>query len=279
MFPSASQILSATKGKLWPISIVTVLAIIALGIFQDYLHSQRNGISFFFSESLLFKSLWVIFPPILLLLKRELQKQTINSPSRMVIALVVATLAHLILVPSTIWSLSTIFREQSYGFYKVLTYTLANDLLKIIVIYGAFIVLFKYFANNQKASPLASERHSQPQDSISDFITVNSGKNNHIIKLADIIYIQSATPYVTIQTAQRQHLHSATLKSIMQDLDARFIRIHRSMIVNLDKVLSYQSRLNGDYDLTLQDGSEVRLSRNFVKEFKAEFKSTHQLKR
>ena len=60
-----------------------------------------------------------------------------------------------------------------------------------------------------------------------------------------------------------------TLKSLSEKLDNRlFVRIHKSEIVNLSKVQSYQSRQNGDYDVTISDSSVLRISRNFAKDFK-----------
>ncbi|MBD3668720.1 MAG: LytTR family transcriptional regulator [Kangiella sp.] len=253
--------------------LFTLIAIVSLAIFQDYLHSARNGYPFFFSESLLFKAFWVFFPPLLLLLKYAHRKGYLNSLPKMGGAVAVATLVHLCLVPLTIWSLSAIFREQSYGILKVLTYTMANDLVKMLLIYSAFTLWLKHSESKRQTVAVDNQPTSQPQ-----YLTVSSGKNNTRIKLSDVLYIKAATPYVAIQLADKQFLHSESLKSISEQLDDRFIRVHRSSIVNIDKVVSYQSRLNGDYDLRLQDETEIRLSRNYVSQFKEHFKSGPQVK-
>lgn len=275
---SFNQFFSQTKKKLWLLFLTAIVTIILLGVFQDFLYSQRNDISFYFSESLLFKSLWVLFPPIFILIKIYLQKDGGFTPTRMAVILILATLLHLILVPIIIWTLSTIFREQSYGLYKVFTFTLANDLLKIVVVYCAFIGLLKYYSHLKRHENKQVQQETNKEQKTTDYLTVISGKKSQLVKITDILFIQSATPYVAIQTPEKQLLHSATMKSILHELDSRFVRVHRSMIVNTEKVTSYQSRLNGDYDLTLEDGNEVRLSRNFVKDFKARFRFTPQLK-
>lgn len=262
---------SSARKKLIGILISTLVAIIAIAIFQDFLHSKRNGSPFFFFESLLFKSFWLGFPPILLLLKYVQQNRQINTLAQMSLAVITSTLAHLILVPLIIWCLSAIFRDQAYGFLKVLTYTLANDLVKILLIYGIFILALKYLKTKREANV------SEKQEPSSQYLVVNSGKNNTRIKLSEILYIKAATPYIAIQLEKKQYLHSETLKSIMKKLDSQFIRTHKSSIVNIDKVLSYKSRLNGDYDLMLQDRTEIRLSRNYVTEFKNNFESKPQL--
>ncbi|TDR17410.1 LytTr DNA-binding domain-containing protein [Marinicella litoralis] len=292
-----SKVFSFFYGNKFLIAVLSVfVALILLGVFQDYLESKRNNTSFYFSESLLFKSFWLIFPPILWLLKYLHQSKKIDTYSRMGVTLIVATLAHVVMTSLTVWCLSVIFRDQSYGVIKVLTFTLANDLLKITLVYGVYIYALKYLAShNHKMKFDAQSLDDQPTETLAvhaksiekqspddisstNYLVVNSGKNNTRINLSDILFIQSATPYVSIQMEAQEYLHSTTLKSMAEKLDYRFIRIHRSIIVNTEKVLSYQSRLNGDYDLTLDNGSKVRLSRNYAKAFISRFKATPQLK-
>ncbi len=268
--------------KVLSILLSVSIAAVAIAILQDYFHSARNGYPFFFSESILFKTFWLYFPPILLLLKYSHHKGYLNSAVRMGGAVAVATLVHLSLVPLTIWGLSVIFREQAYGILKVLTYTLANDLVKMLLIYGIFVLWLKHLEtkrhNDESRSQTQENEASQVPTSTNKYLTVNSGKNNFRINLSDVLYIKAATPYVAIQLEDKQYLHSESLKSISEKLDDRFIRVHRSSIVNVDKVASYQSRLNGDYDLKLEDGTEVRLSRNYVSAFKHHINSGPQLK-
>lgn len=291
------KLFSFRNGNKFLIAFLSVIvALILLAVFQDYLESKRNNFSFYFSESLLFKSIWMIFPPILWLLKYLHQNKLFDTYTRMGVTLIVASMVHVVLTSLTVWCLSVIFRDQSYGVIKVLTFTLANDLLKIILVYGVYIYGLRYFSNdNLKSKSVAQSQDIQLTDTLTlnsqsiekqspdaissaNYLLVNSGKNNTRINLGDIICIQSATPYVSIQTGDKEYLQSTTLKSITKKLDNRFIRIHRSSIVNTEKVLSYQSRLNGDYDLTLINGSSIRLSRNFAKTFKRCFKSTPQVK-
>jgi hypothetical protein len=255
--------------KLTALALLTVT--ITLAIFQDYLHSQRNGYPFFLYESMLFKCFWVVFPPIILLIKQQFDKKSSVSFTFLAKMLTLASLAHLLLVALIIWFLSSIFREQSYGFMKVLTYTLANDLIKILLVYAAFITSLKYFIIKKKREQNFKDQASAKQSLRPDFISIKSGKSNFLIKFSDILFIKSATPYVSIQLANKQYLHTASLKSLSESLAPRFVRVHRSFIVNLDKIHSYQSRLNGDYDLTLLNGTTLRLSRNYVKQFRRRF--------
>ncbi|WP_373495805.1 LytTR family DNA-binding domain-containing protein [Aquiflexum sp.] len=93
----------------------------------------------------------------------------------------------------------------------------------------------------------------------------------------EILFISSNPPYINIHLTAKKYIHKETLKSVSGKLDHEiFVRIHKSTIVNINKVYSYRSRLNGDYDLTLADGTELRLSRNYSSVFKEKFKAIHQ---
>ncbi|WP_250629758.1 LytTR family DNA-binding domain-containing protein [Aureibaculum algae] len=56
-----------------------------------------------------------------------------------------------------------------------------------------------------------------------------------------------------------------------------FIRVHKSTIVNFNKVASFKSRLNGDYDIFLKNGVKLRLSRTYVANFKSNFKNGNRV--
>ncbi len=276
--------------------LCVILTIIMVSVFQDYLQSKRNSYPFFFSESLLFKSFWLLFLVTLMLLKNVLHNRKYQTHVVMGFILVIYVVIHVLLTSVTVWGLSVIFRDQSYGIIKVLTYTLANDLVKILLVYGFFIYGLKYVIDNShkgesvdqmlgvhdpdalKIHVNGEKKHKPEAINLTNYLIINSGKNNTRINQSDILYVQSATPYVSIHVQDKEYLESTTLKSIAERLDIRFIRVHRSSIVNLEKVLSYQSRLNGDYDLILDDGTEIRLSRNYVKAFRKRFASTPQLK-
>ncbi|WP_254788460.1 LytR/AlgR family response regulator transcription factor [Cellulophaga baltica] len=91
-----------------------------------------------------------------------------------------------------------------------------------------------------------------------------------------MIQITSATPYICIHLENKRHLHSETLKSMCGQLDSNvFVRVHKSSVVNISKVSSFKSRLNGDYDLQLANGDLVRLSRTYATDFKNRFGAGH----
>jgi two-component system LytT family response regulator len=80
----------------------------------------------------------------------------------------------------------------------------------------------------------------------------------------EIDWIESAGNYVRIHAGDRQHLLRHTLKSLEEKLDpSRFIRVHRSHIVNVDRIRELQPWFHGEYVVVLRDGTELRASRTF----------------
>ncbi len=130
---------------------------------------------------------------------------------------------------------------------------------------------YKYFSNQPKAIAIPQ---SKPK---LNTIIIHNGKDSTIARVENIIQITSATPYIFIHLENKKYLHSETLKSIYGQMDDNvFIRVHKSTIINITKVNSFKSRLNGDYDLQLMNGDTVRLSRTYSTNFKKHFKIVHQ---
>ena len=84
-----------------------------------------------------------------------------------------------------------------------------------------------------------------------------------LLKVGDVDWIEADGNYVKLHVGQKSHL----LREKMQDLEAqlnpqKFVRIHRSTIVNLDRVKEMHPHFNGDYILVLEDGAQLKLSRS-----------------
>lgn len=240
-----------------------VLAMAALTVGQDRLYAAFNGTSFFLSESAMFSSFWLLFVPLLFL---QYQKLKIAVSAKRVIAWILSpVLIHLLLFPLLIWLLSTLVYYHTFEMLQTLQYVLSEHSYTLLLLYSG-CGLFVRFRNAAVQMPPAVEQSSQTYVSA---IVVSSGGRYVPLAVADIAYIRAATPYVTIHLAGKQYLHTETLKSIAEKLDNRqFVRIHKSCIVNVTKVVSYQSRLNGDYDIQMQDGTCIRLSRSYARRFK-----------
>lgn len=93
------------------------------------------------------------------------------------------------------------------------------------------------FERFYKCALKAQERFSFHEEMKSHFFVKSSGQQ-HRINFNDILYIESIKDYVNIRTTDEEYIVLDTLKSMENQLSERFIRIHKSFIINLDKVKS-----------------------------------------
>ncbi len=76
--------------------------------------------------------------------------------------------------------------------------------------------------------------------------------------------IEAAGNYVELHADGRTHLLRSTMAEVLRQLDPqRFARIHRSWIVNIERVASVAPSGNGDFDVSLDDGTVLQMSRNY----------------
>ena len=84
------------------------------------------------------------------------------------------------------------------------------------------------------------------------------------LDLASIEWIESQGNYLALHVGGRSHLIRDTLQGFAGRLDPeRFIRVHRRVIVAVDRIRQIQPLTNGDATLTLQDGHTIRASRTY----------------
>ena len=90
------------------------------------------------------------------------------------------------------------------------------------------------------------------------------------LKIAEIDWIEAADYYVGLHVGERTHLLRRSMADVEQELDAsQFCRIHRSAIVNLERVKRLESGEDGGVDVVLNTGTKLRLSRRYKKEIQA----------
>ena len=93
-----------------------------------------------------------------------------------------------------------------------------------------------------------------------------------VVDAKEIDWIEAADYYVTLHVGAAGHLLRQTMDEIEKQLDRRqFFRVHRSAIVNIDRVREIHPLFRGDCALVLADGHRVKLSRSRRKDFEALF--------
>lgn len=97
-----------------------------------------------------------------------------------------------------------------------------------------------------------------------DRIVVRSRSRILFLDVSEVTWLEAFGNYVRFHTQGETYTVRGTLTSFERELDpARFVRIHRSMIVNRDVIRELHSRRTGDFTLVTQGGEQLTLSRNF----------------
>ncbi|HEX6535152.1 MAG TPA: LytTR family DNA-binding domain-containing protein [Gemmatimonadaceae bacterium] len=106
---------------------------------------------------------------------------------------------------------------------------------------------------------LRAERHGHER------ITVRTDGRVLVLRTADIDWIEAAANYVRIHARGESHVLRESMKNMASKLPAEsFVRIHRSAIVNVERVRELQPWFHGEYVVILQDGTKLTASRAYV---------------
>lgn len=82
--------------------------------------------------------------------------------------------------------------------------------------------------------------------------------------VVDIDWIEAAGVYVNLHIAGKETLYRAALNDLAGRLDPmRFVRVHRSAIVNIESVVQLEPIAHGEFEVVLKDGSRSKISRTF----------------
>lgn len=104
-------------------------------------------------------------------------------------------------------------------------------------------------------------RRDQPK---SDRLVVKSGGRLFFLRADEIDWVEAAGNYVRLHVGTSSHLLRETMNAIEGRLDPeKFFRIHRSRIVNMERIQELQPWLNGEYAVLLRTGTRLTLSRGY----------------
>ncbi|HET7462134.1 MAG TPA: LytTR family DNA-binding domain-containing protein [Longimicrobium sp.] len=109
-----------------------------------------------------------------------------------------------------------------------------------------------------------SDAPAAPQRRYLDWVMVKVRGKVEFLRTADIDWIEAEGNYVRLHVGKKGYLVREKIGTLEERLDPdRFLRVHRSAIVQLDRVTELHPMAAGDGILLLRDGSEVKLSRGF----------------
>ncbi|MDE2182737.1 MAG: response regulator transcription factor [Alphaproteobacteria bacterium] len=107
-----------------------------------------------------------------------------------------------------------------------------------------------------------------PPEGLWDRLVVKTGGLTRFVNVSDIDWVEASDVYVNLHIQGKEVLYRAALHQLGQRLNPkRFVRIHRSTIVNIERIVHLEPQSHGEFDVVLKDGSRLHLSRRYRGEF------------
>ena len=101
-------------------------------------------------------------------------------------------------------------------------------------------------------------------------LVIKTGGRLHILPVRDIDWIEAEGDYAKLHVGKLSHLLRDTMRHLEAELDpTRFVRIHRSTIVNVERIKELQPFFRGEYVVILHDGTSLKLSRSYKRRLEA----------
>jgi len=117
-------------------------------------------------------------------------------------------------------------------------------------------------AVNRELVALLADLKSRPKPL--ERLVIKAGGRVFFLRVDEIDWIEAAANYVKLHAGGEAHLLRETINGLAAKLDPdKFLRVHRSIIVNLEHVKEIQPWFHGDYVILMQDGAQLTSSRNY----------------
>jgi len=117
------------------------------------------------------------------------------------------------------------------------------------------------------AAPVAALANAAPVNPPSPYLqrlSVQHGEHIRVIAASDIDWIRADGNYVHIHAGSVTYLHRESLRQLLAALDPeRFLRIHRGIVVNVERIREVHPLFQGSAEVVLHDGTRLSLSRRF----------------
>ncbi|HSK12158.1 MAG TPA: LytTR family DNA-binding domain-containing protein, partial [Phnomibacter sp.] len=250
---------------LGPLVLFILVLFVSITVLLDLVESNLQRSSFYLSESLLFSSYWLLFLPLGLL-----QLFLLSRHGRLVQTLLILgaiIFIHLLAYPALVRLLSWLFFDHTFSYGRTFQFGISHYLVQTGLVYSIPVIGSLLLSGRSGSAKAVSQQvPAIPRnETLTSILVADRSNRKFTVKTEDVLYFSARYPYINIHHCEKNYLHPMTLRSLEAQLDNRnFVRIHRSCIVNVRKVHSYRSRLNGDYDILLEDGTLLRLSRNYA---------------
>ena len=137
---------------------------------------------------------------------------------------------------------------------------LVYGLLWMIILEQWYDSVLKNQQIQQLEDNLRVESVQSEKGEIIERISVKEGSKIHIVSLEELLYFQAYGDYVILYTDNGKYLKEQTMKFYETNLPSTFVRIHRSCIVNSEKIARVELYGKESYNVYLKNGTSVRAS-------------------
>ncbi|MEO5701605.1 MAG: LytTR family DNA-binding domain-containing protein [Casimicrobiaceae bacterium] len=112
-----------------------------------------------------------------------------------------------------------------------------------------------------RLKPLPMTKLEQLPASARRFLSVTERSRVVLVPIEDIVYLKAELKYITIRTAQREHLLEESLTRLEEEFGARFVRVHRNCLVAREYIRGFERRATDDgdahWEVLLKDVTET----------------------
>lgn len=149
---------------------------------------------------------------------------------------------------------------------------LLYEFTKDVVSYGmlsAAVVALRYWLE-RRPEPVAAAPYVAASVRPERFAVRKRGGSEIVVEVADIDWIEASGNYAILHVGGETFEIRSSLTRLEGELDpARFVRVHKSHVVNIARVAEVTPWVSGDWRIRMQDGAEVNLSRRYRQRFEA----------
>jgi two-component system, LytTR family, response regulator len=105
-------------------------------------------------------------------------------------------------------------------------------------------------------------RDARPRSGPAERVLIRDGANVHVLPVDAVDYVEAQDDYVAFTSGGKQYLKDQTLAAVERTLDpARFVRIHRSYVLNIDRIAKVELYAKDSRVAILRDGTRLPVSR------------------
>ena len=164
-----------------------------------------------------------------------------------------------------------LLEEAAAGPFQTIVVSAHHDQALRAFEYGVVDFVAKPWTAERLARALARATGREPAPSGgARRLAVRCGRELRTLPVADLAFVRGADDYSELHLADGSiHLHEKTLAALAAILPSSFARVHRSYIVDLDRVRALRRMPGGGQGLALADGREVPVGRRYREAVKA----------